>query len=295
MANAAAAALFPNNIPDPVGCLDAHGKPIFDATFSHRYRVSEKDMTDAQKMAWRTYQLYRLTMKVERRDSVYQAMMSSDYSNFNSVHHWLGTPYPIIEPHPFILEAFSGIRWYEHAISLSVGYVFFQVIRLKPNYKYTTLNPSANRAAMLMLMGMNEFLWAHRSVARLQGKMENHHECMKYGVMETPDRLQKKAENWAKYKAYKDEWTQRWDYYVWGMRPGERYTFFSQCQWAPRGTYYCTKTDYPQRINPFLLSTRPINKWRMETAIGYYYAPGADTSLERTKPEINYLYKGGVG
>lgn len=289
------ATLYPDYVPDPIGSFDATGKPIFDSTVSHKYTVSEKEMTDAQKMSWRTYQLYKLTLKLERRDTVYEALMSSDYANFNCEHHWLGTPYPIIEPYPFMLEVFYGVRWYEHAISFLFGHLFYQYQRTRPNIRYTTFNPSVNRIAFLWIWCTSDMLFGFRSCARLQGKCENHHECLKYGILETKERLAQKAENWRKFADYKKEWVQRFDYYIWGMRPGERHTFFSQCHWGPKDIDYNTRLDFPQRLNPFVLSTTPINKWRIEVAWGYFFQPGADTPLERSKPEMHYQYRGGVG
>ena len=95
-------------------------------------------------------------------------------------------------------------------------------------------------------------------------------------------------------KDYKEEWMRRFDYHVWGMRPGERTGLFSACHFPPYPVAFCTRTDFPMRKNPFILSSKPISKLRLDSMQSYFWAEDADTPIERARPEVNYLYRGGL-
>jgi hypothetical protein len=290
---AAVAQLFPDHVPDPA-CIKDNGKPVFDATFTSTYKLTEKDMSEPELLAWKNFQLYKTSMKIDRRDSVYMALAASDYTNFKVSDHWLGAPYPIIEPNPFMAEVMFGVRWYEHIMSVFFGFGFFVWFRTKPTVRYSPLNVFVQKCSILWMFVMMEMNWGYRSIARLQGRVHNEPECFKYGVVETPRRLEEKIKYWRKYKAYKDEWMRRFDYHVWGMRPGERQTFFSSCFISPFPVLFCEKTEFPMRKNPFILSSKPISKLRLDSMASYYYAKDANTPIEQARPEVNYIYRGGM-
>jgi hypothetical protein len=281
-------------IMDPVGCVDSNGKPIFDASAHMQYNVTEKEMSDADKLAWRTYQLYKLTMKVERRDSVYQALVGSDYTNGQPTHHFLGAPYPVIEPNPYIGELLTGVRWYEHIFSAVSAIGYYQYIRTKPNIKYSYTSLHVQKWTFMFLYVFFEMCCMQRSLLRLQGRIPNEPECHKFGVLESKERLEKKVEYWRKYKAYKEEWMRRWDYHVWHMRPGERYQLWSSCHFPPYPVLFSSKTDFPMRKNPFVLSSKPIGELRLDCQAAHYYPKGATTPVEAERPEIKYLWRGGI-
>jgi hypothetical protein len=280
-------------IPDPVGCVNTDGKPVFDATVPQLLNVTEKEMKDSSKMAWKVYQLWKTSLKVERRDSIYEALTSGEYSNMSAAHHFLGTPYPVIEPHPHIWEVCVAIRWYEHVASLLITAGFYNYMRTKPVMRYSHLNMIVQKASMWFCFFFMECLFGDRAWLRLQGKIDNEAECYKYGTLETKDRLEKKVEYWQRYKAFKAEWMRRWDYHVWGQRPGERYSFLSACHCPPYPVMFCEKTDFPMRKNPFVLSARPLSEYKMESVSMHWY-PQSDKyggpSVDG-HPEFKYLYR----
>lgn len=282
-------------IADPAHMIGENGKPIVDVTFPAKFAATEKEMTDREKMAWKNYQLYKVTLKLDRRDTVFEALATSDYPHFRVTQHWMGAPFPIIEPHPFVGEVFSGMRWYEHTFSVAFAILYFQWIRFKPTTRYGGSNWYSQKAIMIGVFAMMEFNFGYRSIWRLQGMVPNEPECFKYGICETPDRLRKKAEYWGKFKAYKEEWCRRWDYYMWGMRPGERFSLMSACWMAPWPVRYNTRYDYPIRKNPFVLTDQSIRDMRLDHNVGFYYAPGTDSYIERARPEVKYIWRGGVG
>ena len=280
-------------IPDPVGCVNVDGKPVFDASVPQLLNVSEKEMKDSDKMAWKVYSLWKTTLKVERRDSIYEALASGEYSNMSAAHHFLGTPYPVIEPHPHIWEIMVSIRWYEHIASAFITAGFYNYMRVKPVIRYSHLNMAVQKASMWFCFFFMECMFGDRAWLRLQGKISNEAECYKFGVLETRDRLEKKVEYWKKFKKFKAEWMRRWDYHVWGQRPGERYSLLSACHFPPYPVMFCEKTDFPMRKNPFLLSSKPLSEYKLEPLSNHWYpeAKGTSYPVVEGHPEFKYLYR----
>lgn len=284
-----------DRLPDPAHMIDSNEKPLVDVTFPAKFSPAEKEMSDREKLAWKNYQLYRLTLKMDRRDTVYEALATSDYPYFRPTQHWMGSPFPVIEPHPFVGEVFTGMRWYEHVTSAVTAVLYYQYIRMKPMIRYSGTNWFTHKYMLFFVFSMMEFNFGYRSIWRLQGQVPNEPECYKYGICETPDRLRMKSEYWGKFRAYKEEWCRRWDYYMWGMRPGERLTFFSGCWMPPWPVRFNTKYDFPIRKNPFVLTDQAVRDMRLEHNTSFTYAEGADSYIERARPEVKYLWRGGIG
>ena len=250
----AAETLYPDFISDAANGIDIHGKPVFDSTHPHKYVVNEKEMTDYEKISFRQYQLWKTTMKIDRRDSMMQAFATSDFTNASAMHNWLGAPFPIIEPNPTLGEVTYGIRWYEHMAAAAFSMMFYAYVRGKPSVRFTNASMTPQKGTMPFVFGVMEFMNGQLSTSRLQGKMDNEYECMRFGVLESPARLAEKAKYWERLRKYKDEWMKRYDYYIYGMRPGERYSFLSPCHFPPAAVIFNKRTDYPMRKNPFILT-----------------------------------------
>lgn len=281
-------------LEDP-GMINGNGKPIYDTSNHTRFTVSEKDMTDHQKMQWKNFQLWKSTLKIERRDHVIEAITTSDYPHSRMSHHWMGTPFPVIEPQPWVGEVFFALRWYEHALALMSSTIYWQYMSAKPAVRYFNM-PWYSKKWITVALTLNcEFAFGYRAIWRLQGQTPNETECYKYGVLETPHRLAVKADRWRRFKNYKEEWMRRYDYYLWGMRPGERWSFFSPCWMAPWPIRFNTKTDYPIRKNPYMLSKHGIRERYLESNYGHYFPVDADDYLTRSRPEVKYIWRGGIG
>ncbi len=280
-------------IPDPVGCVNPNGRPVFDASVPTVHNVTEKDMKETGKLMWRTYALWKTSLKVERRDSVYEALVAGEYSNLQAAHHFLGTPFPMIEPHPHIAEAFVAIRWYEHFISALISVGFYQYMRTKPVLRYSHLNMTVQKGFIWFCFVFFEFLMGERAIMRLAGKIENEAECYKFGVLETRDRLERKVEYYRKFRDFKNEWLRRWDYHVWGMRPGERYKIWSACFFPAYPIMFCEKVDFPMRKNPFTLSSAPLSEYKLEPIAAHWYPTynKAKGPVVEGHPEFKYLYR----
>merc|ERR1711991_72810 len=137
--------------------------------------------------------------------------------------------------------------------------------------------------------GMLEGGLCFRAMNRLGGKVENDVECERFGVMESKARLEEKAKYWERYRKYKEEWMKRYDYYVFGMRPGERYTLFSPCHYPPAAVVFNKRTDFPMRKNPFILSDQPLTTAQKQQAIEHLRAKeGTPHPAEFGRPEMKY-------
>jgi hypothetical protein len=288
---AAAAELYPSRIPDPANALDIHGKPVFDATFSHKYEVTEKEMSDVEKISWKQYQLFKATLKIDRRDSLYQAFATADFTNGSAAHNWLGAPFPVIEPRPTPGDNMYAIRWYEHlgCIALSLG--FYAYIRAKPSVRYNVASIAAQRGMVWWTLVMCEMGMGHRAANRLRGCIENEYECERFGVLETPERLGEKAKYWERYRKYKEEWMRRYDYYVFGMRPGERFTLLSPCHFPPAAVLFNKRTDFKLRKNPFILSEHAVTPSELKTAFENMQSQSNMRPVkpfEHSRPEAKY-------
>ncbi|KAL7699381.1 NADH-ubiquinone oxidoreductase complex I 21 kDa subunit [Lotmaria passim] len=277
------------------GGVDAAGKPIFVATEHTRYAPSvNRELSDQEQLAWKSFQLWRTSMAIERRDSVYRTITNSDYTNFNITRHMMGTPYPVIDNTPSLLDCLAGIRLYEHGISALVAFAYSNWIYSKPS----TRNLKMLGAAKFSISGgtflMLELCFCYRSMFRLSGFLPNDYECRKFGVMETHERLEHKKEMWERYAAYKKEWCRRFDYHVYGIRPGENFSFFSACwlpAWEPS---YGKITDYPLRKNPYFLSSTPLRDSFVES-MRTTELPRTDSApLARARPEVRYVFRGPI-
>ena len=232
----------------PVYTQPAHAKPqhLLDVSESRlATAINEKPMSDVESYHWRKFQLFRTLMKIERRDTVHEALSSSDYWGGRATHHWLGTPFPIIEPNPFVGEAWAAVRWYEHMFAIGMGIFNHQRAAANPSVRFSSQGVS--KVHIMSTVLTLEMAFIYRSIWRLTGQSPNEPECYKYGVYETPARLQQKAERWRKFANYKEEWMRRWNYYHWGMRPGEDWSVNSCCYFKHWKVRYNTKTDLLQR------------------------------------------------
>ncbi len=193
------------------------------------------------------------------------------------------------------MECWKATRWYEHLVGPFLTVAAFTYQRVKPVIRYSSYNIRTIRGVSLFVTCFSEIVFGQRGQARLQGRVNNEYECDKFGVLESPARLKQKAENWEKFAAYKEEWMKRFDYYVYGMRPGERFTFFSQLHVPPFRVRYNKRSDYPMRKNPYFLSTYSVKDYRLESPGFTHYPKGkGETPLEASRPETRYVWKGGV-
>lgn len=271
-----------------------NGSDVFDASQTRlATSVNEKPMSDVESYNWRKFQLFRTLLKIERRDTVHEALSSSEYWGGRATHHWLGTPFPMIEPNPFMGEAMFAVRWYEHMFAMGAAILSHQRAASTPSVRFSGKGVGyANFASAFLVF---EMCFMYRSIWRLTGQAPNEPECYKYGVYETPARLQQKAERWRKYANYKEEWMRRWNYYIWGMRPGEENTWISACWFGHWKVRYNTKTDYPVRKNPYKVSMRSVRDMQMLTKTEGGYEKGVDSYLTRCRPEFQHMWDGGVG
>jgi hypothetical protein len=283
--------LYPDFISDAANGIDIHGKPVFDATNPHKYVVTEKEMTDYEKISFRQYQLWKTTMKIDRRDSMYEAFATSDYTNGSAVHNWLGAPFPIIEPNPTPGELMYAVRWYEHLGAILASCTFFAYVRGKPQVRYTGAAMTPQKGLIPFAFIFMEFMNGHMASSRLMGKVENEYECMRFGVVESPARLAEKAKYWERFRKYKEEWMKRYDYYVYGMRPGERYSFLSPCHFAPASVLFNKRTDYPMRKNPFILTETtmtPAQRREASEFVGKMNPGRSPRPIDFDRPENKY-------
>jgi len=279
---------YPKYIPDPVHCVNSSGKPTLDVSHPYIYNITEKEgMSEIDRMAFKQFELYRLMQRMDRRDSVVQTFTTIDFTNGSTLQHYLGTPFPVIEPQPHIMEVYRAVRWYEHLISIGSGFVYYWWLTTKPNTRFGTLRYGLKWLGLCVGFCI-DWGWTYRALLRLTGQSPNDTECYKYGVIETPQRLREKAENWRQYAEYKEEWMRRYNYYIWGQRPGESYTLLSCCHLPYKPVRYNKKTDYPQRRNPFVLSAKPLSELMMDWGTGYYYPLGDDV-LSSSRPDMKYM------
>lgn len=275
------------------GGVDITGKPIFVATEHTRYAPStDRELSDQEQLAWKSFQLWRTSMSIERRDSVYRTITNSDYTNFNITRHMMGTPFPVIDYNPSFPDCLRGIRLYEHAFAAAVAAGYTYWIRSKPSTRNLKMLGAANFTISVGTFIMTELCFCYRSMFRLSGFLPNDYECRKFGVMETKERLERKKDMWAKYVAYKKEWCRRFDYHVYGIRPGENFSLFSAC-WLPAwDSAYGKITDYPLRKNPYFLSSTPLRDMFIESR-HQQDSPMSDSApLTHARPEVKYVFRG---
>ncbi|ORC88653.1 uncharacterized protein TM35_000162910 [Trypanosoma theileri] len=275
------------------GGVNRVGKPIFIATDHTRYApTTDRELSDQEQLAWKSFQLWRTTLSMERRDNVYKSLTNSDYTNFRLANHILGTPYPVVDTSPNFFDVLKGIRWYEHVISASVAFAYSYWIRSKASLRHAHMMPMSRSSITMLTFFCMDLCFGYRSMYRLTGYLPNDYECRKYGVMEDKERLEEKKRMWEKYAKYKKEWCRRFDYHVYGIRPGENWSFFSACllpSWEPR---FNTCTDYPMRKNPYFLTTTPLRDMFAESQFTYEIPNDENVPLVKERPEFKYLYRG---
>ncbi|CCW68775.1 unnamed protein product [Phytomonas sp. Hart1] len=273
--------------------LNAEGKPIFVANVHRRFAPStDRELTDQEKLAWKSFQLWRTTQSIERRDAVYKTIINSDFTNFNLAYHILGTPYPVVDYRTNFVDCTMGIRWYEHLISVAVSYGYAFWVRSKASRSTTKTSFLVNKGLICCSFLLSEIAFCYRSMFRLSGFLPNDYECRKYGVLEDKERLEKKKEIWERYTAYKKEWCRRFDYHVYGIHPGDNWNLFSAC-WIPAWeTSFNTKTDYPPRKNPYFLTATPLRDKFVESANFYEVPTNDNIPLIKARPELKYIYRG---
>lgn len=275
------------------GGLNDKKQPIFIATDHTKYAaLPNHELTDQELLAWKTFQLWRTSMSIERRNNVYKDLINSDYTNPGLHNSILGSPYPVVENAVSMVDGVKGIRWYEHAfcIGASVGYCYW--VKSKAAIRMARATGALYPLLFAITFGASEICCGYRSVYRLTGYLPNDYECRKFGVMETKEALEHKKEMWEKYAAYKKEWCRRYDYHVFGIRPGENWSLFSACwlpAWKPR---FNTCTDYPLRKNPYFLTAAPLREAFIDPPSNAELNREDNVPLIRARPELKYLYNG---
>lgn len=275
-----------------LGAVDPNGKSQFYVANKSLFYNKEVDqLSDIQRIEWKSFQLWKSTTSIERRDSIYQAINQSDFQ-FHVTHHILGSPYPVIEPVPGIMECTCAIRWYEHGLCLFGTILYLKYLTSSPKMRWNNIAYSGRRALTGGVFFGLEGIVAHRSYERLIGLAENDYEATKYGVFESADRLEKKKVLWTKFKEYKEEWMRRYDYHLMGLRPGDTYSLNTPSIAPTWPVRFATKTDYSPRKNPFMLSSKPVHDMWIESGYMYNMKSFPDTPEAQARPEITHLYKG---
>lgn len=275
------------------GSVDANGKPVFVATERTKYvPTTDRPLTDQEQVAWRVFQLYKATLSLDRRDSVYQAITNNDYTQVRLTQNLIGSPYPMIEHEPGFFDSIRCIRWYEHALSAFAAFGYTYWLKSKASMRYAPMTVFGYSAMTGCTFLCSEGCFVYRSISRLSGYLPNDYEANLYGVIETKDQLERKKNFWAKYAAYKEEWMRRWDYHVYGIRPGERGSLFSACWLSPWPVRYGTKTDYPMRKNPYFLSATPLHDMFLESPFLYPIPMAKNYPLVEQRPEVYHIYRG---
>lgn len=290
------------SLVDP-SAVDGAGKPIYQQRFvldasqpKTATTVTEKPMSSTDLLNFRNFQLHQTLDRIERRDEVQGSLQSYSPDTFaaNSVNHFLGTPFPIIEPNPAFSESFACIRWYEHSMTVIASMVAHQVTSSSPATRFSIGSTAANGFLLLPLC-MTSY-WFTRGQYRLKGLVPNEPEAYAYGTIESPERLAVKAERWRKYSNYKEEWMRRWNYYVWGQRPGETWNLGnSGCFLHHSQVKYNVKTDYPVRRNPYAVTTEGVRTMNLSGPSLNPSVKNNDTYMTRARPEIKHAYGGGTG
>lgn len=276
-------------------CEGEGGRPVFLANEHTKYTGHvDRELTDQEQLAWKSFQLWRAAQSVERRDMVYNAIINSEYTSFHLTTHILGAPYAIVDTEPSVLTCIKCVRPYEHAFSLLVAYSYSIWIRSKPSAHIHRILGSTRRTAVFGTFVMTDMMFVYRSSMRLIGRAANDYECRKYGVIEDRERLEQKKALWERYAAYKREWCRRYDYHVYGIRPGENWSLFSAC-WLPMWTpAYNTVTDYPRRKNPYFVTTTPVRDLCNDNALHTPTPNDLKVPLVQARPEFQYRYFGPI-
>lgn len=275
------------------GGVNESNRPIFLSTEHTRYAPSTtRELTDQEQLAWKAFQLWRTSKSMDRRDSVYNTIINSDYTNFNLAFHIMGSPFPVIDNTPHLMEVFRCIRWYEHLTSFSAAYMYSMWIHSKATTRAAKMLPASLTLITCGTFCMMEVAFGYRSLFRLAGFLPNDYECRKYGVLEDSARLQRKKALWDRYAAYKKEWCRRFDYHVYGIRPGENWSLFSACWFPSWEPIYGRETCYPRRKNPYFITAKPLEDIFTENRSFTDITKTESSPLIKVRPELKYLFAG---
>lgn len=278
------------------------GKPVFISASQSLYTATDReDLSNEDRLAYANIKLQRAIEAISRRDAVYHDLAQENYTGGSITYQVLGTPFPVIEPFPSVGECFSAIRWYEWGFAAAVGLGWKLNLRSSAAFRHVR-NPRIIRFFIPACISMSFIAaGAARGQDRLMGFAENEHECDKYGVYDSPENLERKAKNWAKYAAYKEEWMRRYNYINFGERPEETGGFLSACWFKYFPVTYNTRTNYPYRKNPMFLTTAPLRDLQSEWSFTYALPPrnSADPATRRSddpaqygRPELSHRYAG---
>lgn len=279
------------------------GKPVFVSASQSLYTASEReDLSNEDRINYAKIKLHRAIEAISRRDAVYHDLAQENYTGGSITYQVLGTPFPVIEPFPSIGECYSAIRWYEIALSLGAGLAW------KINHRSTAQirhvrNPRAVRFFLPGLLSFSMYtFFANRGQDRLMGFAENEHECEKWGIYDSRENLERKAKNWAKYAAHKEEWMRRFNYMTFGERPAETGGIMSACWFPHSKVKYNTRLDYPARKNPMFLTATPLRDMQSEWSFTYALPPKnrdepnrrSDDPAQHGRPELSHRYGGPI-
>lgn len=287
-----------------VGSINENtGKPIFVAASQSLYTANERgDLSNADRIHYRNTKLQKSIEAIARRDAVYHDLAQENYTGGSITYQVLGTPYPVIEPFPSVYECYGATRWYEMAAAVGVSFGWGYWVRSSVSYRHMR-NPRIIRYMIPSMMSLTIWsIFALEGQNRLMGFAENEHEADKFGVYDTPENLERKAKNWAKFAAYKEEWMRRYNYSNFGERPHETGNFMSAL-WLPYSPVrYNTRTNYPARKNPMWLTTTPLRDFNSEWAFTYSLPTKnsgdeerrSDDPVQAGRPELSERYLGPI-
>lgn len=251
------------------------------------FREDKSSLSLEEQLEWKKYEIWKATQAIERRESVQKALMRTVSHREHGLYHTLGTPYPIIEDYPRPVDCIKCVRWYEHVFAICTGPMYMKFLRLNPLTRFFDYYNWVMRLQWVLPVFIAEIAFAQIGEYRLLGEWQNENECYKYGVMEDAERLKQKRDNWEKYAAHREEWMKRYDYHVWGMRPGSRGTLMSPCWLPPSRVRYNTKLDYPMRKHPTMLTSLPA-RVGMAAAVGYRITRPEACPNFKDRPELAY-------
>lgn len=274
-----------------VGGLDAQRKPVFVATTPTRFVSTDKEsLTDQEKIALKTFQLHRKVLSMKRRDEVYEGVINSGHTTGKTAQNSMGTAFPVVKFNPSYADVMMGHRWYEYALEVLVPYAYVKYALSKPVIRSMRQHEGVFRGIFQLLflssMGIGNF----RTYFRFMGHTENEAECERYGVEESSARLEEKRKMWEKYAAYRAEWMRRFDYHVYGLRPGETYSIFSPCFIPASETRYNKRTDFRMRDSMHLRGKMNEGQWNVQSQLKEPYVRHPENPLMKNRPEIKYVY-----
>jgi hypothetical protein len=271
------------------GSVNANHKPVFIASNPSRFVSTEKEtLTDQEKIALKTFQLHRRILSMERRDEVYSSVVYSENTTGKMAQNSMGTAFPIVKHNPTMIDCCLTQRWYEYALEVTLPYLYVKYALAKPTIQSLRQHSGVFMSIYQLLFASCFSIGCFRSYFRLSGTMPNERECELYGVVESTARLEEKKRQWEKYAHYRAEWMRRFDYHVYGIRPGETFSFFSPCLLPPTPTRYSKRTDFRMRdVNPLrgnlkdgvTLENRTLNDWMTHP----------EQPMMKARPELMHL------